>query len=47
MSAQELLWAANVAVWLGILGYMFFLGAKSRQIELRLSQLELEEEEHD
>ncbi len=32
---------ANVAVWLGIAGYLCFLGGKASGLEKRVAQLEL------
>lgn len=31
---------ANVAVWVGIGGYLFFIGGKQRRFEMRLKQME-------
>lgn len=37
--------AGNVVVWLGIGGYLFFLAAAQRNIELKISQLEMSTDE--
>lgn len=46
MSADTYLLWANVVVWLGIAGYLVFLGAKSAQLSQRLNQLELLRHDH-
>lgn len=40
MDYQTYLMAANVAVWLGIGGYVAFLGLRQRGLALRLRQME-------
>ncbi len=40
MDYQTYLLAANVAVWLGIGGYLLLLGARQRRIETRIRQME-------
>ncbi|MEW5774354.1 MAG: CcmD family protein [Thermodesulfobacteriota bacterium] len=35
------LMAANVAVWLGIGGYLLFLAGRQKQLELRLKRMEV------
>lgn len=40
MDYQTYLLAANVAVWLGVGGYLAFLGARQRRIETRIRQME-------
>lgn len=40
MDYQTYLLAANVAVWLGVGGYLLLLGARQRRIELRIRQME-------
>lgn len=39
MDYQTYLLAANVAVWLGVGGYLLLLGARQRRIELRIRQM--------
>jgi CcmD family protein len=43
----DYLFIANVAVWLGIAGYLAFLAAKSRGIAKRIDQLEMLKDDHD
>lgn len=38
--------AANVAVWIGIAGYVAFLAARSRRLEERLKHLEILDHDH-
>lgn len=40
MTNEIYLLMANVAVWLGIAGYVSFLGAKSVSMERRITQME-------
>jgi CcmD family protein len=40
MDYQTSLLAANVAVWLGIGGYLLLLGARQRRLETRIVQME-------
>ncbi|WP_084407609.1 CcmD family protein [Maridesulfovibrio bastinii] len=40
MTNQIYLMVANVAVWIGIAGYVAFLGLKSVSIERRINQME-------
>ncbi|NJB67397.1 CcmD family protein [Desulfobaculum xiamenense] len=40
MDYTAYLLVANVAVWLGVGGYMMFIGARQRRFELRLAQME-------
>lgn len=41
MDYQTYLLAANVAVWVGIGGYLAFMAARQRGIENRIRQMEL------
>ncbi len=41
MTAQTLLIIGNVAVWLGLGGYMLFLSARAGRLARRLDQLEV------
>ncbi len=41
MSATTYLFIANVAVWLGVAGYLAFMAAKSSGLEKRVQQLEI------
>ncbi|MCJ2162947.1 MULTISPECIES: CcmD family protein [unclassified Pseudodesulfovibrio] len=47
MSATSYIFIANVAVWLGVAGYLVFLASKSTGLEKRVRQLELLGEDHD
>lgn len=40
MDYQTYLFAANVAVWLGVGGYLLLLGARQRRMETRIRQME-------
>lgn len=40
MDYQIYLLSANVAVWLGIGGYLLLLGARQRHMETRIMQME-------
>ncbi len=40
MDYQGYLMTANVAIWLGIGGYVLFLGLKQQRFETRLTQME-------
>lgn len=40
MGNQGYLLAANVAVWLGLCGYVVFVASRQKQLERRLKQLE-------
>ncbi|CAM2059316.1 conserved hypothetical protein [Desulfovibrionales bacterium] len=37
---------ANIAVWLGIAGYVAFLAGRQRQLYLRLIHLEMVQHDH-
>ncbi len=41
MSGTSFLIAANVAVWLGLAGYLVFMAGKAAGIERRIRQLEV------
>ena len=41
MDYQTYLLAANVAVWLGLGGYLAFLGARQRSLAARIRQMEI------
>lgn len=41
------LWLANILVWVGISGYLIFLGRCNKSIDKRLEQLEAYEYEQD
>jgi len=43
MSDLIFLWLANIFVWVGISGYMIFLGRSGKRIDKRLQQLEMNE----
>jgi len=43
MSDLIFLWLANIFVWMGICGYLIFLGRSGKRINERLQQLEIEE----
>ncbi|WP_338669937.1 CcmD family protein [Pseudodesulfovibrio methanolicus] len=47
MSATVYIFIANVAVWLGVAGYLAFLASRSAGLEKRIRQLELLGDEHD
>ena len=47
MSATTYIFIANVAVWLGVAGYLAFLGSRSATLEKRLRQIELLGDGHD
>ena len=49
MQSYEWLLYANVAVWLGIGGYLFFIARTQKNLERRLQQVELlgSESHHD
>ncbi|NDV18036.1 CcmD family protein [Pseudodesulfovibrio sp. JC047] len=47
MSATTYIFIANVAVWLGVAGYLVFLASKSVGLEKRVQQLELLGDDHD
>lgn len=38
--------AANVAIWLGIGGYLLFLAGRQKRLELRLSRMEARDGRH-
>ena len=38
---------ANLVIWLGIIGYMFFLAKENRGILIRLEQIEKELKQND
>ena len=40
MGNQGYLLAANVAVWLGLCGYVVFVASRQKRLERRLKQLE-------
>jgi CcmD family protein len=40
MTSEAYLFAANLAVWLGLAGYVALLAARAGRIEKRLAQLE-------
>lgn len=40
MNNEIYLFVANVAVWIGIAGYLAFLGTRSVSMERRISQME-------
>ena len=40
MSIETTLFAANLAVWLGLGGYVAFVAARGMRLEARLTQLE-------
>jgi CcmD family protein len=40
MGKENYLLAANVAVWLGVCGYLLFLAGRQKRLERRLRQLE-------
>jgi len=40
MTYETYLLAANVAVWLGMGGYLAFLAARQRQLSTRIRQME-------
>lgn len=40
MGKETYLLAANVAIWLGLCGYVLFLAARQKRLENRLKQLE-------
>lgn len=40
MGNQTYLLAANVAVWIGLCGYVAFMASRQRNLERRLRQLE-------
>ncbi len=40
MTNETYLFAANIAVWLGIAGYLAFLGVRSASMERRITQME-------
>ncbi|BCS90148.1 CcmD family protein [Pseudodesulfovibrio sediminis] len=41
MSVTTYIFIANIAVWLGVAGYLVFLASKSAGLEKRVQQLEL------
>lgn len=41
MSATTYIFIANVAVWLGVAGYLVFLASKASGLEKRVRQIEL------
>ncbi|MGE4192728.1 MAG: CcmD family protein [Pseudodesulfovibrio sp.] len=47
MSATTYIFIANVAVWLGVAGYLAFLGSRSATLEKRIRQIELLGDGHD
>lgn len=40
MSSEAYLFAANLAVWLGVAGYVALLAVRAARLEQRLSQME-------
>jgi CcmD family protein len=40
MDNQSYLFVANVAVWLGVGGYLLFLAGNQKRLERRLAQME-------
>lgn len=48
MAATQYLLAANVAVWIGLAGYIFFMARKQAWLEERIQHLEaMDNEYHD
>ena len=41
MDASTYLMIANVAVWIGVAGYLALMAARQRRLERRLKQLEV------
>ncbi len=41
MGNEAYLFAANVAVWLGVCGYLLFLGRGQKRLATRLKQMEM------
>lgn len=46
MSATTYLFMANCIVWLGLAGYVAFLGGRSIALDRRIKQLELLGDDH-
>lgn len=45
MSHSAFLWTANILVWIGVFGYLLFLGREKRRLWQRLKQLESDYDE--
>ena len=41
MNNQSYLFAANIAVWIGVCGYLLFLGRVQKQLAKKLARMEM------
>lgn len=41
MNNEGYLFAANIAVWLGVCGYLLFLGSVQKRLAQRLARMEM------